>query len=338
MPATPPIQGLDLPLIELPFADPDHPGFTIRIGVGGMRPGPAHIVKVDTGSTGIVIPAAVLHENGDPSLPLLPGVQQGGPAQITYQPSNNTLSGHYYTVGALRLGIGPVGDAAAIAENVVVLGADNAPSAVGMMGVGFGRKSALAMTNPFLQVIGMAEGGSYPSYLLTRTGIALALSPSDLADRFPDTRFAFQTLTYPAAGPAKTRNSWFWDSPSATMSVAQLPAQAGTMLLDTGLDLMLLELPWDGWTARLAGATISIAVPGGDGSSGPILEYAFQVGAGPRYQPAPHSSPMAPASVEPRRVGETVTAFVNTGINVLRGYMYYFDARVGQVGFAPYPD
>lgn len=359
----------------------------------GTPSGLLHEVQVDTGSTGIVIPASLLMVDGDTSKGLAAGVVCLGPAQIAYQPSGNTLVGCLYLVPSLQLGAalneskqivsaceaGPlVVFGAQYAGNTSTPGVQNPVDAgMGMMGVGFGRPAlsytanagqsdeiVYTLSNPFLA--GSVDGEAlYPSYLLSSAGsgldgyITLGVTP----EQFTASPFNGQTVSLTAAKPLIPKNvpntcncapasgtSWpaapvqsYWETGPATVTISTAndgQPLKGTLLLDTGVGLMMMSVPQArNWSANLGGAEITIAVPNGSSSSAePIMSYSFTVSTAAPVKgvyaiDTSLSTAAAPTSLEPV-VPSGDLAFVNTGINVLLAYNYFFDGYAGQLGFA----
>ena len=320
------------------IAAPDSPtpvnsyNVNLQIAPGTSLASPLHNCQVDTGSCGIVVPESLLYVGGNVNGgQLLPGVAMGGPAEVIYQPSRNNLYGFYYNVAQLGVGVGASGGPAFVCENVTLIGASNATPGEGMMGVGFGRPTALG-TNVFL------NAGVNPSYLLTKDGIWLGYTPDTLpgADSFN-----FQQLT-PANATAD------WSTPAAIISIAPpdgSPAinYTGNALLDTGVNLTMLGVNQPGWPDSLVGCEVTISWPGASRPS--ICAYSFKVTGteiltlgsdattkAPVYTVS-GSSPMNPRYIV--ALGPKNPAFVNTGINVILGAQFYFDAKTGVIGFSP---
>ncbi len=349
--------AIPIPTTRIPFQDAGEANhFAINIRVPS---GQTCNVLLDTGSTGVVLPAHFLHAGGDVTQPVLPGVTGLGiPGSITYYPSGIVEQGSYYRVATLQAGESAPGQFAGTITDIVVLGTNSA-NGYGMMGIGFGKPgnwgNGPAPSNPFLNFTGMATGSTYASYLLSRTGIWVGHAPEDLAQAFPSTTFGFQKLTGGPAAPCPNSGDWNRPAAAITLTASGLSAACtaangapGTVVLDTGIQSMMLEMALGaGWPDCLPGTTLTISVPG-TGSAGPILTYSFALAAGVSqtngdetttgYPPAQPSGPMAPTIVLPRLVGTPLAAnFVNTGINVLSATLYYFDAKLGQVGFAACP-
>lgn len=322
---------VQVPLTHSPFNGTDAGNsynVTLQVSPNAPQPGLVHPCQVDTGSCGIVIPESVLYVDGVLEKGPLPGVTRGDPITIHYQPSQNSLTGYLYTIAELAVGAGN-GAPAFIARDVTVVGADNAQPGEGMMGVGFGRPSQFG-TNVFLNAPGIN-----PSYLLTTEGIWLGYT----ADTLPNAaEFAFQKLT-PGDAPA----TWITPAVQITFQPAHAPAQTynGTALLDTGVNLMMLGIgvPLDFQT--VSGAQITLSWPGTSGGS--ILSYALTVGSpvAPDSMTGPYNvistSIMQPKTFLPIQPPKSVDAapatFVNTGINVIRGADFFFDANAGLIGF-----
>ncbi|MCG5243609.1 hypothetical protein [Azospirillum doebereinerae] len=311
---------------------------TARTGTG------SHVCQVDTGSCGIVVPQTLFYVDGNTSGSLLPGVTKGSPAKVIYHPSSNDLNGFHYTVERLGVGVLDDGSCAFVCENATVIGAENVGPDQGMMGVGFGRPEL--GTNVFLNVPGMSDGTVPPSFLLTTQGIWLGYDKEDLPNA---SAFAFQTLTPETADGAKVPNTPAWNTPNAVVTLSSLtnPASGqypGTGLLDTGLDLMMLRLTAPDWQQNFPGTAVTIAW--GNAGSGAVLQYQFIVGPTEEVKLGSGDAltkvftVSGPSSMKPMYIvplGEGDGNFVNTGINVIQGADYYFNADLGLIGFAQTP-
>lgn len=303
-----------------------------------------HPCQVDTGSCGIVVPQFLFYVDGDTNGALLPGVTQGGHAQVTYHPSSDDLEGYHYTVQRLGIGAREDGSCAYVVENAEVIGAIGVGAGQGMMGVGFGRP--LLGTNVFLNVPGMADGSVNPSFLLTETGIWLGYDTADLPEA---AAYKFQQLDRQTAGDTPDTakvpppNSPLWQGPKLTIAVKAKGADTATSysgdgLLDTGLNLMMIALDGTDWQDSFVGSEVTITLPGIGGDD--ILSYSFTVSGKKEQQLGPKTSelvytvegpsPMNPVYIVPL---SAVKNFANIGINPIRGADYYFDAKLGQIGF-----
>ncbi|OYD81628.1 hypothetical protein [Azospirillum brasilense] len=382
---------VDVPVVRQPF---NLQGCSNSLNVTiGTPSGLLHEVQVDTGSTGVVIPATLLMVDGDTSKGLAAGVESLGPAQITYHPSGNTLAGCLYLVRSLALGAsldeskqvvsvceaGPlVVFGAQYAGNTGTPGVQNpVDPGMGMMGVGFGRPAlsytaeagqpdqvVYTLSNPFLSA--SAKGQPlYPSYLLSSAGsgpsgcIALGVTTAE----FTADPFNGQTVALTSAKPPVTANvtngcncapptgtPWpaapnqpYWLTGPATITISTindaLPLSA-TLLLDSGVIGAMMSVPQvKNWAANLGGAEITIAVPNGSSPDAePVMSYSFSVSSAAPVKgifaiDTALSTAAAPASLEPV-LPDADIAFVNTGINLLLAYNYFFDAQLGRLGFA----
>lgn len=327
MPASSPV--IRVPLTHPPFhgqATGNSYNVTLQISPSAPTPSPIHPCQVDTGSCGIVIPASLLYANGSVGGTLLPGVTRGVAAPpIRYQPSNKEFQGWYYTVAELAIGASLDHPPAFIAQNITVVGIDDPDPGVGMMGVGFGRPTQYG-SNVFLSAPGIN-----PSFLLTTDGIWLGYTAATLPNA---AAFGFQQLTPTLTGD--------WNTPAATITVttpdAALPAFPGNALLDTGVTLMMLGVTQPLTPALLTGSTIEIAWPNTDNTA-TILSYIFQVTGPATDATMPGQYLVSGDSVmNPKcliALGAKSPAFVNTGINVIRGADFFFDSAAGCIGFRP---
>jgi hypothetical protein len=98
--------------------------------------------------------------------------------------------------------------------------------------------------------------------------------------------------------------------------------------MDTGiLDMLLWLAPakrppsWPTATPLPNGATVSIALPAG--AAQPALQLSFTIGAADQPPTAPAAVNWDVATVDG----------INTGIHVMAGYDYLFDATGGRIGF-----
>ncbi|WP_349596202.1 hypothetical protein [Azospirillum argentinense] len=382
---------VDVPVARQPFG---LEGYSNSLNVTiGTPSGLLHEVQVDTGSTGVVIPATLLMVDGDTSKGLVAGVVSLGPAQITYHPSGNTLAGCLYLVPSLSIGASQ-DDAKQVASvceagPLVVFGAQYAGNTatpdvqnpvdpgMGMMGVGFGRPAlsytanagqpdqvVYTLSNPFLSA---SVNGQpiYPSYLLSSAGSGASgyITLGVTTAAFTASPFNGQTVALTSAKPPVTANvtngcncapasgtPWpaaptqpYWLTGPATITITTVndarPLKA-TLLLDSGVTGAMMSVPQaKAWTANLGGAEITVAVPNGSSPDAePVMTYSFAMSSAAPVKgifgiDTTLSTAAAPASLEPV-LPDADIAFVNTGINPLLAYNYFFDAQLGQVGFA----
>lgn len=291
-------------------------------------PARIHPCQVDTGSCGLVVPESLFYVDGLVGGTLLPGVEKGDAVTVLYQPSKNDLQGFYYKVAELGLGVDSTGACAAMCRNVTVVGASGVQNSEGMLGIGFGRPHQYG-DNLFLNAAGV-----YPSYLLTTDGIWLGYNQSTL----PGSAWGFQHLQQLPQATQNQIGPPDWTTPKATITVGANTVQGGA-LLDTGVVLMMMGLNVTGWDGSLPNQPVTITWPG-DANQPPILSYTFTIGA-PTQVPTGKTStpgylvqgtaPMSPAYFI--SLGVKASSFVNTGINVIAGANFFFDAKVGQIGF-----
>ncbi|AWK86668.1 hypothetical protein [Azospirillum thermophilum] len=245
---------------------------------------------------------------------------------------------------------------------------------VGMMGIGFGRTPKGMTgpngqfywpSNPFLY----ASTGSqplYPAYLLSSRGGAgggyitlgvtgeqftaaplngtlvdlTSASPTPVATApFPNTPGSTCSCSCtPPQGnwPAPPPQRSYYETAAATIAISTLnngQPMPATILMDTGVTGMMMSIAGiDKWAEQLGNATITIGVPAAGGTA---MSYSFSLGpvtGSGGYPVEQSSSPAAPTDFTP--IGASGGSFVNTGINVLQEYDYYFDGLQGKIGFA----
>lgn len=369
---------------EGPDPGPRKNGLFIDIGLPG---GVVHTVQVDTGSLGFVIPEALLLETDGSLKPGVTCLGQGEinyhPSSNSLRGCFYLVEG----IG-LGLTSPPGAEPAFAAKTgpIVVLGArykgDTGDTPVGidqgMMGVGFGRPclgrvingDVYQMGNPFLDAYAPGGAPLYPSYLMAKTvpHITLGVEPAGFKGDYPQASLIplqsgtaadpankdwSDTPTCLAGGaipPAPPRPP-YWNDLSGAVTISGVhggqPFPVG-LLLDTGLDLMMLRVDGiDGWSANLVGATVAVGCP----EAGAPMRYQFSLAktatqdGATVYVPAPGTAeapsvlmPLSGPAAPTDKIGpDGVGGYVNTGINPIQGFAYYFDAKVGQVGFSPYP-
>ena len=296
-------------------------GWHFRVSLGG---GPERHIQMDTGSRGVVVPAAAL------------GPQAVGPGpagQIEYSSSGKIFSGHFY-LAALTLS---VNGASATTVPIEVLGVDKSScdpnytnckpgrvSGLSMMGVGFARRGLRGLiprlppelTNPFLALRNIIQGSMHPGYVVSAGGVTLGITAANAA--------GYGTI---ALTPGGTGTGDWNTEPGcfAFPTISGYPAQCGTVLVDTGLRSAILGLRRSERPGSIAsgipdGEQIRISLPS---VSSPTFSYSFTTGDG---------GPMTPSSI---RWANDKAPFVNTGRRPLSRYDYLFDDGAGRVGFKP---
>jgi len=210
-----------------------------------------------------------------------------------------------------------------------------APTSLGMMGVGFARGAhPTTANNPFLNVPGIA----HPGYVITQTGISIGLSQANTA--------GFKTVQLTPAATQPSSGGTVWNAPTVCVTPQPSGSTAGTalcgaMLMDTGIDYMFLTFPQAKWPA---GGVARTAAPF-DGSVRSIVTPGWQVGVVTEDKTLGYSltaeQPLAKKASLPS--GQTVAVwsdtdgggFVNTGRRLLYNASYLYDQACGQLGFGP---
>jgi hypothetical protein len=291
---------------------------------------------MDTGSTGIVVSATAI-----PNIGRLPS---RGPGTLTYTSSGRIEQGDWVMVRATITGA----DGASVTTSPIPVLAvrrvtclDNArnctpredPRHVAMIGVGFARRGNREGPtgpgiNPFLNlaVSSLDHGGLRRGYIVSSAGIQIGLTGAD-----------------PGAGYVTVQLPWDdqrqdWSGAPACIAIDDRTPACGTVLPDTGVTGMFLSLPASEEQASadssgmdrslVPGAKVTISLApeaSAPGASTPgVASYSFRVGD--------VSNPLAPARVTLVGRGDRPT-FVNTGVHLLNGFDYLFDADKGIVGY-----
>lgn len=207
------------------------------------------------------------------------------------------------------------------------------PKGIAYMGVGFGREGngqtqGTPEKNPLLNLTAIdgrpiAQASYRRGYVVTRDGVHAGLTPANTG--------GFRFVKLGERGPHGPL-----DWPQAPMHVAAggLPAQAGALLIDTGIPTMYLGVADPGALQTRTetnhndkaqakvlteGQTVTITVP-----TRPATTIAFTTGQGDAVAPTQVlvNSPMQ-------------TAFANTGRHALRRFDVLFDADGGWFGLRP---
>jgi hypothetical protein len=285
---------------------------------------------MDTGSTGIVVSATAI-----PGIDQLPNL---GPGTLTYTSSGRIMQGNWVMTPATITGA----DGTSITTTPVPVLAvrtisctatartctprDN-PRGVAMIGVGFARKRAPEGgpdKNPFLNVPGTGPDGPRRGYVVTREGVRIGVTDSDMRDDYVTVRLR------------RDQEGTDWSAaPVCVVINDQTPAACGTVLPDTGLTRMFLALPPDqadksaipasGTDRTLPpGTKVTISLAPGAPARDGTAQYSFMVGDA--------ANPLAPSRVILVGRGDRPT-FVNTGVHLLNGFDYLYDADRGIVGY-----
>jgi hypothetical protein len=300
------------------------------LSFGGAR----QLAVMDTGSTGVVAPAA--------SIPNVDQLPHRGAGTVTYA-SGRIMRGDWVLAPMTITGADGTGRTTKPIPVLAVRSTDCVLSAPGctpgaepghaVIGIGFGRKRHTGgdsgpSKNPFLNASAV-DAGQHElrrGYLVTRDGVEVGL-----------------TGARPPAGYVTVRlrhddELEDWTPAPACISVnGHMPAACGTVLPDTGSTVMFLTLPPDQQQGvvltgaprpdrRIVGlgtkVTISL-VPDAQARNA-VSEYTFTVGDA--------ADPLAPGRVILLERGDQPT-FVNTSLRLLNGFDYLFDAENGIVGY-----
>jgi len=305
---------------------------TASIAADSSHTGTSASYILDTGSTGVVMPASELagYVNGT-----------GTPGSITYSSSGLMLSG-YWTNAVISFpnAVNQAGVTTTMTATLPVLAvvtgtctgsgvnSGNCTGAIPhMLGIGYGRgidAYSSPAYNPFVNVKEMAAGTMRRGYIFTASGIQLGLTNATVALPPPDgvaTSNTFEILLLSRSN-AFPGYAYDWVTPPGSFVYAGTATATGTILFDTGLTDMILE------NAGVAGGT---SVPNATAitvntliSNTGDLSYSFASGDG---------GPATPSSVT--WASYTHGVFVNTGNHFLGTYDYLYDADAGWLGLRP---
>ncbi|MBB3932855.1 hypothetical protein GGR25_003919 [Kaistia hirudinis] len=272
---------------------------------------------LDTGSTGVVVAAALL-----PNFDQLPVIGDG---KLTYTSSGRIMLGQWVTTPLTLVGADgasvttapmPVLAITRIActETARRCEPSDDPRHTAMVGIGFGReRDAQAQStrdkNPLLQITSTAN--QRRGYVVTAEGIHIGLTSAAA-----EGDFRFIKLK-------KMNKVDDWAGIPACISIGgQMPAACGSMLVDTGVgDMYMTAPPAQAPAVPLPdGTAVSIAV-GDETASTPL--YDFKVGD--------VAARMAPDRIFLHTSDERT--FVNTGFHFLYGFDYLYDADGGYAAF-----
>jgi len=294
---------------------PDFSNLTHTLKVEAMvNGGTVSPYTVDTGSVGMVVPAAEV-----PDIP--PGSPRG---RLTYSSSGLQLSGVWARLPvSFPQAVNQTGSPTPAQATIPVLavidakctGAGvNSGRCTGaiphMLGVGFGRGTTAQTSpayNPLLNLTEMAAGTMRRGYIIGRGGLSLGLTDSNVSGTW-----AMQPLVNAGAPAAGTHNDWL--TPPGSFRIGSGPTFSGRALIDTGLLNMIIEdsgLPSSGTVPTGTDMTISVG----------SVTYSFQVGDG---------GPQTPTRVN--HASASHGTFVNTGLRTLGRYDLLFDADGGYLG------
>ncbi len=294
----------------------------VRVSING---GPPLLVQADNGSNGVIIGA------GD-----VPNIEANSPAGwINYVSSGVELRGVWTPAtvtfldakdehGNVAKALVPV---LAVHERIAHEGAVNSGKfkttknpKIYMLGVGTGRgKEAHQEKNPFVNLQEMQAGTMRRGYTITRDGFTLGLTAKSVGDGYLFEKLKEHTGTN---APARTTPPVpkDWDGSLGWAVVDGKKTETSSMLLDTGLTNMMIELPsLEGQSDVADGTEVSVHLLSGR------LSYSFKVGD--------FTNPATPRKVT--WVKYPPGPLINTGLRVLALYDYLYDADGGWLGLRP---
>jgi hypothetical protein len=284
--------------------------YSMYASIGG---GTAHVVQLDTGSSGLNVPKGVVGSSAQ--------ISTTETCSVTYISSGKTLTGHKATGVVTLLGSTTAGDVnppPSTTASMPFCAIDDPTFNGGMMGVGYGRDTGVPAQNVLLQLADVLSGKMHPGYVLStrpspniQIGITAARSAG------------FQTVQLTASG----NGDWVSGSLKGCLSLPDTPAftkECGGMLVDTGVDDMILWGPADptlggivksGATSAPSGTRVQVTT-----QAGAMLDFTFTLGTGADTPSAVNIKPASGFSI-------------NTSRALIVDYDYMFDARAGLVGF-----
>jgi hypothetical protein len=287
---------------------------------------------MDTGSTGVVVSASAI-----PGFEQLP---KDGPAKLIYTSSGRIMRGAWVRVPVTIAGANgasvtmppiPVLAVTSIdcTENARNCTQSEDPHHVAMIGMGFGRghgseAEGSVAKNPFLNLSAPGAPSLHRGYLVTREGVQL---------RVPSTGAPAGFATVHLTGNERTGD---WLSAPACIAIADHAPACGTVLPDTGLALMFLALPPDQIAGRAIPSGGDLALPPGTKVTITLAPVTRTANATAAYSFATGDmdNPLAPSRVI--LVGhDDRPTYVNTGVHLLNGFDYMYDADEGIVGYRP---
>ncbi len=285
---------------------------------------------IDTGSLGVVVPAAELGPDA---------IGPGAAGLVFYSSSKFTFYGNMYLApvsimtesGVVQTN--PIQVLAITSSRCDKPGCTPPPPNLHYLGVGFDRNDPVVgdlfhspAENAFLNVTD-ASGGTdiAQGYVLTgntTAGAALGIAAATLAN--------FDTVDLMTSAM-----QWGdWLTPHGCFGFPALPGApqfCGTVLLDVGISAMFLDLapslrPAEAVDNRVTPPSVpvntKVNILAGDDPNAPAMAYSFY------YNPASPSGP-APTEIE----WAAGSAFVNTGRNPLQWFDYLYDSQCGKTGY-----
>lgn len=310
---------------QIKIANKDANGYYVNASING---GPVNKFRIDTGSVGIVVSEDQIGTNTY-NIDKEEEGEKGEKGNVTYTSSGVSLDGMWKdavvvftdTIGPDNKPLYSIVKVLAVNKRTVLPNRVNRPHntsdvinpRVFMMGVGFGRptpsvKSYPNITNnPFLNIQNINNKEYIKGYEINNTGFYLGARP---ISKYAEDGYGIQKLN---------RNGTDWQTPTGEIKIGNNGSRDTTVLVDTGLANMMIGIPELDKPVELPnGSQITVVLPS-------FNKYSFRVGDGGNLTPSKVTL------IRPR-IGENT---LNTGINVLNGFNYFFDYDNGYVGFAP---
>jgi hypothetical protein len=308
-------------------------GIQIQAAIGAS-PGTFHQYTVDTGSLGVLVPQSQV-----PAANPTPGETQiigpAGPG-LKYYDSNggHTFNGQYWLAPVTFLLSDGKTTVTTHPIKVLVL-PDSDP--LDYMGIGFDRNSTRRgdyfnspADNAFLNVTdGNAHGSDVSAgYTITPSSIMLGVTST----------LGFHTTPL---SPNQCVAGDYTGAAGCFSFPAQSVSFCGTMLMDTGIGDMYLNLRRDARPAGLNQCTSGkncvvpdltvVQINSGKSTAAPPICYQFATNATntPPITPEPSSVNWSTSASDP------TMKFVNTGRHPLAWFTYLYDSACGQIGFQP---
>jgi hypothetical protein len=302
----------------------DGPLLTVSIAGGADK-----IVKVDTGSRGLVVARTAIGSQASDT---------GQKGWVEYTSDGLILSGEYFlaairfhttastvdTIPVRVLGV----ESSSCDSNYPQCAPEKDIGRVGELGVGYGnyaKTSDVPTTevNPFLELQAMQAATARRGYVITSNAITLGLTASDAT--------SFNQVTLPkATGPPGLPGNWGPAPGCFALPDNGNDTHCGTVLVDTGIATMIVGLakaqrPTGVQASIPNGTQVRIGLPN---FTDPAIAYSVTTGA--------TDDPLAPQGNPAARWSET-GPFINTGRHLLSEYDYLFDADAGHIGFRKHP-
>ncbi|MGE0577073.1 MAG: hypothetical protein AB7O82_20560, partial [Reyranella sp.] len=333
-------QTVTLPFIT-PLQPPASPGVFPNLYVT-LPGGPTTPVTMDTGSTGMVMSAALIDTTG---------LQNLGPGSALYSSSNLTFTGTYYQVPTVQIS-GQAGPSVTANVQVLVVNDSCNPGTragcITMMGVGFDRGGNPGVTQPtsamnaFLNITAIGDtavssANMNPGYVVSSSGVTLGLTAAQASG------FAMVKLTQNTTIPVNT-----WNRPKTGLTVAGQQIGTGGFLPDTGIAYMLLTPPANIPTAPAASCPApsgTCAAHGTNVQVSLIPGLPANVAVGYQFDavltPTDDKPAVTPAYVNLRLSPSdnplSTPVSVNTGNAFYLGFDHLYDPVGGWVGYAAAP-